>query len=80
LVDASIASFKSIAKWRKHERKKFNQDRASKSGIYPAHSLTSFLIQESAELAPEFVIKHGQDKNCQYDEFGFRAEWQSVKS
>ncbi|MFM1777050.1 MAG: hypothetical protein RLZZ260_617 [Actinomycetota bacterium] len=60
-----------IAKWRKHERKKFNQDRASKSGIYPAHSLTSFLIQESAELAPEFVIEQGQNKNCQYDEFGF---------
>jgi hypothetical protein len=29
------------------------------------------LIQESAELAPEFVIEQGQNKNCQYDEFGF---------
>jgi hypothetical protein len=71
LVDASVASFKSIAKWRKHKRKKLNQDRASKDSIHPAHPLTSFLIQESADLAPKFVIEQSQDKDCYYDEFGF---------
>jgi hypothetical protein len=71
LVDASVTRFKSIAKWRKHKGKKLNQDQTNKSGIRPAHSLTSFLIQESAELAPKFVIEQGQNKNCQYDEFGF---------
>jgi hypothetical protein len=71
LVDASVASLKSIAKWRKHKRKKLNKYQTNKSGIRPAHSLASFLIQESAELAPKFVIEQGNDKNCQYDEFGF---------
>jgi len=71
LVDASVTSLKSVAKWREHKGKKLNQDQTNKSGIRPAHPLTGFLIQESAELAPEFVIEQGQNKNCQYYEFSF---------